>query len=394
MRVNKDDPLVSSRESTPKKPLRVLHILGSLRTGGAETWLVQVAPFFDPGRLRLDVAVNCGVETQYMQVLRKMGWRIYTCPSLKSPVRYARGFLQLLKENGPYDIVHSHLQLFNGLVMRLAAMAGVPVRIAHIRNSSDGKRTTPVRSLYRTLMRHWLRRYSTIFLSVSRQAAIATIGPKLGSEKHCEIVTAIDFTPFTLAVDKKEVRKQLGIPLDGKVVGNVGSFTRQKNHGFLLKIAQCVCKQHPDVIFLLIGDGPLKKFCEEQVRSRFQPGQVRFLGERRDVPALMLGAMDCFLLPSLYEGMPRVLLEAQAAGLPALASSVITDEAVAYPDAVRFVSLESGPEVWAVEVLKLIESPPDPSRGPRAIKAFTERGFTPEANARFLTLLYERAVRK
>ena len=367
-------------------------MLGSLRTGGAETWLIQVAGFLDPDRIHLDLAVNNAADTPYTAALRERNWGIHACPSLKNPVGYARGFLKLLKENGPYDVVHSHLQLFSGLIMRQAHLAGVPVRIAHSRNSSDGKKLTPARWAYRTLMRQWLARYSTTLLAVSRTAAIGAFGPKLGDEEHCRLMTAVDLTPFKQVGDGAKVRQQLGIPLNTKVVGHVGSFRSQKNHSFLLDVANAVRARQPGVIFLLVGDGPLRRSVEDRVSSEGLAGHVRFLGERDDVSALLPGAMDCFLFPSLYEGLPRVLVEAQAAGLPCIASSTVTSEAAAYSGAVRFLALDSGPEVWASEVLRALDSPRDPGRGTAAVKAFTDRGLTPEANARLLTTLYENAA--
>jgi glycosyltransferase involved in cell wall biosynthesis len=371
---------------------RVLHVLGSLGMGGAETWLMQVSRFLDPSRIRVDVAVNNPIETSYTTAARERGWDILACPSMQNPLGYARGFARLLSENGPYDVVHSHLQFFSGLIMRVAHSAGVPVRIAHSRNSSDGKRLTPARWLYRQLMRQWLARYSTALLAVSRNAALGAFGTTLGNEKHCRLMTAIDLTSFQQSVDGAETRRQLAIPENAKVVGHVGSFRRQKNHAFLLEVARAVASRRPDVVFLLVGDGSGRPAFEQRLRDENMTGQVRVLGERLDVPALMLGAMDCFMLPSLHEGMPRVLVEAQAAGLACLASSTIDSQAAAYAGAVRFLRLDSGPEAWAAEVLASLVGGRDPNRAEAAIAAFTDRGLTPEANAGMLSAIYTEAV--
>jgi glycosyltransferase involved in cell wall biosynthesis len=371
---------------------RVLHVLGSLGMGGAETWLMQVSRFLDPSRIRVDVAVNNPIETSYTTAARERGWDILACPSMQNPLGYARGFARLLSENGPYDVVHSHLQFFSGLIMRVAHSAGVPVRIAHSRNSSDGKRLTPARWLYRQLMRQWLARYSTALLAVSRNAALGAFGTTLGNEKHCRLMTAIDLTSFQQSVDGAETRRQLAIPENAKVVGHVGSFRRQKNHAFLLEVARAVVSRRPDVVFLLVGDGSGRPAFEQRLRDENMTGQVRVLGERLDVPALMLGAMDCFMLPSLHEGMPRVLVEAQAAGLACLASSTIDSQAAAYAGAVRFLRLDSGPEAWAAEVLASLVGGRDPNRAEAAIAAFTDRGLTPEANAGMLSAIYTEAV--
>jgi glycosyltransferase involved in cell wall biosynthesis len=381
---------MSSIETVTEGPLRVLHVMGSLKTGGAETWLVQLADHLDRRRVRLDVAVNCAADTPYARKLQQLGCRIHTCPSLANPLAYMGGFLRILKENGPYDVVHSHLHLFSGLVMRAAHVAGVPVRIAHSRNWSDGKRLTLPRRAYRTLMRHWIGRYSTALLAISRTAALGAFGRKLGDAAHCRIsVTSVDLSPFTRTVDRAEVRRRLGIPQQAKVVGHVGSFRRQKNHCFLLDIAKSVAAQREEVVFLLVGDGPLRQSMEDRVGREGLAGHVRFLGERDDVAPLMLGAMDCFLFPSLYEGLGRVLVEAQAAGLPCVASSTIDGEVAAYPGAVRFMDPNESPETWASEVITTLDARREPGRGKAAMDSFAARGFTPEANARLLTTLYE-----
>jgi glycosyltransferase involved in cell wall biosynthesis len=378
--------------ATVNRPIRVLHVLGSLGMGGAETWLVQVGALLDASGFRLDVAVNSADNTTYTAALRELGWRVHAAPSLRNPANYAGGFLDLLGENGPYDVVHSHLQLFSGFVMRLAHSAGVPVRIAHSRNSSDGKKLTPARWVYRRLMRRWLARHSTALLAVSRRAALGAFGPRLGSEERCRLMTAVDLAPFLRPVDRTEIRGRLDLPEQCHVVGHVGSFRRQKNHRFLLDVARSVASRRRDVFFLLVGDGPGRPAFEQRLREENLTGRVRVLGERPDVPALMLGAMDSFLLPSLHEGLPRVLVEAQAAGLPCLASSAIDSEAAAYRGAVRFLPLESGPEAWAGEVLESLACGREAARGQAAIASFADRGFTPEANARLLSSFYKGKV--
>jgi glycosyltransferase involved in cell wall biosynthesis len=333
--------------------------------------------------------VNRRSEAPHARALRERGWRIHACPSLKNPASYAAGFLNLLAESGPYDVVHSHLQLFSGLVLMLANSAGVPIRIAHSRNSSDGKRLTPARRLYHLLMRQWLARHATALLAVSRKAAVGAFGTKLGSEGSCRLVTAVDLTPFQQPVDGAELRRRLVLPDLCRVVGHVGSFRRQKNHKFLLEVVRSVVSKRTDIVFLLVGDGPGRPAFERRLQEENLTGHVRLLGERPDVPALMLGAMDSFVLPSLHEGLPRVLVEAQAAGLPCLASSAIDSEAAAYPGAVRFLPLESGPEAWAAEILASLTAGRSAARARAAITAFTNRGLTPEANAKVLSMLYE-----
>lgn len=368
-------------------PLRVVHVLGSLGRGGAETWLAQVLQHLDRRLVEADIIVNNGEDSHYRSAVESAGCRVYVCRSLAKPLRYRREFLDLLRCNGPYDVVHSHLQLFNGLVMKLAAIAGVPVRIAHSRNANDAHALTLRRRCYRALMRYWIGRYSTYRLAVSREAALGAFGPKWGSEAQCSLMTGIDFSPFQVSVDRVGIRQSLGLPPGVRVIGHVGSFRSQKNHEFLVRLAAEFVSKHPDVRFLLIGDGPLQPEMRRQVACLGMADRILFLGDRPDVPELMLGAMDAFCFPSLYEGLPRVLLEAQAAGLPCVASAAITPEAAVGPSAVRFLGLDESLSVWFEALERILSERPRVAAG-NAIAGFEDRGLTIAANARRLTALY------
>ena len=371
------------------RPIRVLHVLGGLDRGGAETWLVQLLGAIDRQRIAVDVMVNDGSKLTYAALVSNLGCQVLVCGRPDRPAAWARTFLRLVRAHGPYDVVHVHLQLFSGLVVRLARHAGVPMRIAHSRNSEDGRRVTPSRLGYRLLMRYWLTRHTTQRLAVSPAAARGTFGRRRAGEHHCKLLTGVDFTPFLAPVDRRAVRGRMAISDERRVVGHVGSFRPQKNQQFLVRVACDLSRARPDVLFLLAGDGPLRPAIEERVRALGLAERFRFLGESPDVPRLMMGAMDAFVLPSLYEGLPRVLLEAQAAGLQCVASSAVSAEAAAVPGSVRFVPLEIGSAGWAAELTRALEIRPSPARGRRAIAAFAARGMTVAANASELTRLYE-----
>jgi glycosyltransferase involved in cell wall biosynthesis len=302
---------------------------------------------------------------------------------------YRADLQRLLREQGPFDVVHSHMQLFSGLVLREAHRADVPGRIAHARNSQDGQGNAPLRRAYRALMRRWIRRYTTHLFAVSTTAAEGAFGKGVVDSGRCRILTGVDFSPFQAEGDRDRVRAELGIPGGTLVVGHVGSFRRQKNHQFLVEIARRLVELQPDTRFLLIGKGELRPSFEEVVRSWGLADAVRLLGERNDVPRL-LRAMDVFVFPSLYEGLPRVLIEAQAVGLLCVASNRITPEAAAWPDSVRFLPLEEGPEVWAQVLAAAAQESTSPARGAEAIRRFEARGLSIVANALELTDLYEK----
>jgi hypothetical protein len=144
----------------------------------------------------------------------------------------------------------------------------------------------------------------------------------------------------------------LGIPEDAYVIGHVGRFQEQKNHRFLVNIAERLCDLEPKAVFLLVGDGPLRPEIEELVKVRDLQERVIFVGVRNDVPRIMKGAMDCFVLPSLYEGLPLVLLEAQVAGLHCVVSDTVSSEGDLDKAAVTRLSLSTSPNNWAAQLRK------------------------------------------
>ena len=371
----------------------ILHVIGSTGRGGAETWLMQVLRHFDRDRFNIDVMVNNEKRNTLAEDFRKLNCQIHVCGPHSDPFRYARRFIGILSRNGPYQVVHCHLQLFNGFLMALARYCGVPVRIAHARNCRDANSVRHRRLFYQTIMRLCLARYATHRLAVSRVAAFGTYGRTLGNESNCHIVSSgIDFSLFLRQPPFGTTRKELGLLPHQKVIGHVGSFTAQKNHTFLIEIASFVIRRNPDAIFMLIGNGPLKVSIEQKVSAMGILSHFMFIGEVTNVPDLMMGAMDLFLFPSLYEGLPRALNEAQAAGLPCIASDTVTDEARALPQSVRFLSLDGGAPQWADVVLEELDNDVPKYVAKEAILAMNRKKISIESNVAELKRLYEFGV--
>jgi glycosyltransferase involved in cell wall biosynthesis len=166
-----------------------------------------------------------------------------------------------------------------------------------------------------------------------------------------------DFSAFQDEVDRYAVRREFGFPENALVIGHVGSFsTEQKNHSLLVKIAAYLVRMDSRIRFLLVGDGRLRRQIEEEVVREGIDKEVVFAGVRSDIPRLMLGAMDLFLFPSLFEGLGLVLIEAQAAGLPCLCSDVIPEEAEVVQALIKRLPLSTPPSEWARVALGMISS--------------------------------------
>ncbi|HBE31761.1 MAG TPA: glycosyltransferase, partial [Cyanobacteria bacterium UBA11368] len=208
------------------------------------------------------------------------------------------------------------------------------------------------RQLYRRLTQSWISRYANVGLGCSNCAAADLFGSKWESDRRWQILYyGIDLTPFREAIDKEAIRRELGIPSDAFVIGHVGRFVAQKNHEFLIQIAAEVAKREPKMHLLLLGEGELRSQIQRQVEQMGLSDRVTFAGSRPDIPRLMRGAIDVFLLPSLFEGLPVVGIEAQAAGLPFILSDTITPEVEIFKPLVRWLSLSQPASAWAEIVL-------------------------------------------
>lgn len=337
-----------------QRAIRILHVVGGMNRGGIETWLMHILRNIDRDRFGMDFLVPTVQPCAYDEEIRKLGSKVIPCLYPSKPWLYAGNLKRILREYGSYDIVHSHIHHYSGYILRLAHQAGIPLRIAHshIDTSSTEARAGWSRRLYLTLMKRWISRYATHGLGCSSNAAADLFSSGWKTDPRWQLLYyGIDLAPFHNRVNSIQVRAELGLPKDAFVIGHIGRFDRQKNHLFLLEIAAEVAKREPKMRLLLIGGGSLQQEIEHKVAQMGLTERAIFLGSRSDVPRLMLGAMNVFLFPSLYEGLPLVLLEAQAAGLPCVFSDAITREVEEVKPLMQQMSLSQPASAWAKAVL-------------------------------------------
>jgi glycosyltransferase involved in cell wall biosynthesis len=332
------------------RPIRVLHVVGGMNRGGAETWLMNVLRNIDRQRFQMDFLVHRNEPCAYDDEVLALGSKIIPCLSPSQPWLYARNFRQILRKYGPYDVVHSHVHHFSGYVLWLAKQGGIPVRIAHSHIDSsplEAEAGWP-RRLYLAGMKVLIAHHATLGLGCSRIANLDLFGSDYKTNLQSQILyCGIDLTPFQESIDRCEIRAELGIPADTFVVGHVGRFQEQKNHRFLLEIFAEVIKRKPQSYLLLVGEGPLRSTVEQQASEMGLQDRVIFAGNRSDVSRLMMGAMDVFLFPSLCEGLPLVLLEAQVARLPMILANNISEEVDVIKSLIRRVELAQMASIWA-----------------------------------------------
>jgi glycosyltransferase involved in cell wall biosynthesis len=336
--------------------MRILHIVGGLDRGGAETWLVEVMRRVNRDRYQFDFVVHSEGPFDYESDVRALGAKILLCQPHTNPVKYAGKFLRMLREHGPYDCVHSHVHHFGGLPLLLARRAGVRMRIvqSHLDTVQLDRKSSAARRLYVWMMKRAIWVAATQGIAVSRHAADSLFPRRWrGSSKWRVLELGIATEAFHRSVNRTEVRRELGIPEDAFVVGHVGRFVEQKNHSFLIDIAGELLKCTGNTRLLLVGDGPLRAAIEGKVSAMGLAANVIFCGVRVDIARLMKGAMDVFAFPSRYEGLGLVVLEAQAAGLPCLISDRVPEEAMTGAGLVCQASLEATPAEWARRLLCL-----------------------------------------
>jgi glycosyltransferase involved in cell wall biosynthesis len=324
--------------------------------------------------------------------VKALGGRLIPLKLSRNLWRFSRDFRRLLRD-GRYDVVHAHPHHFCGYLLRLAGKEGVPRRIAHSHTSYDGRGSAPARTAYRWLMKRWIRIYATHCLAVSQTAAAGLYGRRCRCDPRFSIVRCgIDLEAYRRAADRPAVREELGIPADAPVVGHVGRFTAAKNHEGLVAIAEIVLRSESEAHFVLVGDGPLRADIEAIVRRQGMSDRFLFLGARSDVPRL-LAAMDVFLFPSRWEGLGIVLVEAQAAGVPVVASDIPGIREGVAPDPLNHLFALDAWEQAAEEVIRRLRLPSASRQEPSpAIAAFLAP-FDIKRSARELEEIYEPAPR-
>lgn len=334
---------------TVMKPIRILHVVTYMGRGGLETMIMNYYRHIDRSKIQFDFLTHRSEKADYDDEIEALGGTIYRLPRLVPwSSTYKKALDTFFKAHPEYRIVHVHQDCLSAVILKAATQNGVPVRIAHSHSSSQDKDIKyPIKLFYK----RFIPRYATELFACGKSA---------GDWMFCGasyqvIYNAIDAKRFSFSQSKRnQMRKSLNIEHDATVIGHVGRFEIVKNHHFLLMVFLQFKKRHPNSKLLLIGDGELRNQIYTESKTLKIEDDVIFTGIRNDVPALMQ-AMDAFVLPSLYEGLGMVAVEAQAAGLPCILSDSIPAEA-AVTDSVRFFSLNQSPEQWADEILFLLSS--------------------------------------
>ncbi|OYQ63068.1 glycosyltransferase [Pseudanabaena sp. SR411] len=341
----------------PKQKIKVLHVVGQMgNRGGLESWIMQMLRHIDRDRFQIDLMVHVTDDFPFFDAeLDSLGVKIVRCLYPQKPWLFANNFKQALQEHGSYDIIHSHLHQFSGYLLRLAHQQKIRHRIVqtHSDTSPLDRQAPWYRQIYFGLMRYWLNRYTTFGVGVSRKALKALLGNEnWQSDPRWQVLyCGIDLELFRQPLDRLSVRSEFGIPIDAFVIGHVGRFVPLKNHELMLKILVKVLEKEPNTYLLFVGDGPLRQAIATKALEMGIDSNVMFAGSQDQVPRIMQGAMDVLMLPSSFEGLPLVGLEAQAAGLPVILSDVVTEEVDEIKTLIQRINLSEPIAIWVDAVL-------------------------------------------
>ena len=324
--------------------IRVAHVIGNWLGGGVESVVMNYYRNIDRSKIQFDFLCSESSTDIPYQEIEKLGGRVIIIPNYSKVFRYQKVLTKIFKEN-KYKIVHSHISTMSIFPLRAAKKAGVPVRIAHSHSTTNKKEKK--KNLLKQILRPLSKVYATDYMCCSELAGRWLFGNKEYNNGNVYLLkNAIDLEKFKYDENiRNQKRKELNIEKDTLVIGHVGRFVEQKNHRFLIDIFNEVHNQNNNSILLLAGQGPLMPEIKEKVKQLGLENQVKFLGQRSDINQLYQ-AFDVFCLPSLYEGLPVVGVEAQATGLLCLFSDDMTKETKVL-DTTKFISLSYSAKKWA-----------------------------------------------
>lgn len=362
------------------KIVRVLQIVNYMDRGGLETMLMNYYRHIDRKRIQFDFLVHREKEAQYDQEIKRLGGRIYRMPRL-NPISpsYHRREMKFFREH-KYQIVHCHMDCMSAFPLLHAKKAGVPVRIAHSHSTNQNKDLKyPVKMLCKQL----------IPMSATHLFACGIEAGKFmyGNNEFRIMRNAIEVENFLFDPSVREkVRSELGLKNE-VVLGHVANFSRAKNHLYLLDIFYEYHKYNLQSKLLLVGDGSERKNIENKIEILGLHDDVILTGVRSDVNRL-LQAMDVFVFPSLYEGLPVTMVEAQASGLPCVISNAVPEE-TDITELVTRVSLEDPLTQWVEKIKEASKIKRVNQR-----EAIQKSGFDIEENVKWLENFYLKVYEK
>lgn len=333
------------------KRIKILQVFTTLNRGGAETNFMNYLQHMDLDRFEVEVLVHRVAEGAYEATLKQMGIVIHRLPAIH-PFNYwaYQRQAKALLSNGQFDIIHSHMSELSVWLLKIAKELNIPTRIVHAHSSwSSYDLKAPIRWYWK----HRLHHYSSHLFSCSKIAADWLFG---ANSNYFLMRNAINLEVFNLNQNESLNKRKALAGLNTINICHVGSFSKVKNHRFIINVFKQFLASNSNAHLYLIGSGPLEKQVVEWVNINELQSKVHLMGSVSNVQDY-LQAMDVMLFPSLFEGLPVSLIEAQAMGLPIVASNSISREVAVIPDLLQFVDLKAPLSEWVNAIEKALTIP-------------------------------------
>lgn len=359
-----------------KEPVRILQVVTSLNPGGIENYLMNLYRHIDREVVQFDFLVHRSEPGLYEKEVEDLGGRIYRVPRANpfNPNYFAS--LNSFFSDHSYTVVHANLDCMSGLVLAVAKKHGVKARIAHSHSSSQDK---DIKYPIKMICKRFIPKYATDLFACGVRAGEWMFGGARFDVKP----NAIELNKFDYSLaSRRLVRQSIDIPQDAFVIGHVGRFDAVKNQSFLLEVEKEIRGRCDNVYLVCVGDGALRRDVEALASDMNILDRVRFTGIRDDVNKCM-SAFDVFALPSLYEGLPLVLVEAQASGLPCVITECIPSDC----DLTNLVErLPLEPQRWAEKIVSLRSKAAEERKG--RVQELADQGFEISSAAKSMQEFY------
>lgn len=336
-----------------KRVIRILQATVTNDSGGLTWYICQNYRFIDKSKIQFDF-ITYDDKLEFKNEFEKIGANFYQIPKPIHFFSYVKKLFEIQKKR-QYEIIHLNLSYANVLPIIVAKIIGIKTIIIHSHSTQIDDKRFLARFAKENIHRFGkllIPKIANVFLACSIPAAKWMFGKSIADfNKYMIIHNAIFIEKYIFSINIREKKRlELGIEAETFCVGHIGRFTYQKNHEYLLKIFAEVLLKRPNSKLVLIGDGDNLQNIKDLVKEKKLYDKILFLGNRKDVPELMQ-IMDCFVLPSRFEGLPIVGIEAQTAGLPCFFADTITKE-LGITDLAHFIPLQVTPKEWVEQILQ------------------------------------------
>lgn len=367
-----------------------MHVFVNLDCGGAENRVMDIYRYLNKDNIQFDFLILQQGTFYFTEEIIKLGGRIYSiCHPRKNIIRHMYQMYKVFISTPEINTIHSHTSFHSGLVLFVALLAGKNIRISHARTSSTGKFGV-LKKLLLYIGRKLISFSATKCIAVSEEAGKYVFGSSKKAGKNFEIVkNVIDFEKYITKSEKdiNALRDELGITKEHFVIIQVGRLEKVKNHQFTINLAEKFKLVNSQFKVIFAGDGSLRTELEENIRKKELEEHIKLLGLRKDIPDLLKCA-NVLLLPSFYEGLPGVVLEAQASGIPSLVSNTVTKEVDLNLQLVNYLSINGDEDELWINKLSEIQKDPHKKANIEIKEAFELSGFTLSSVANYYKNIY------